>query len=117
MKGFQVRSKLRARPSQPHLKAPTLANPTLDLARQRPHAGLLMSEAADYLRYSGDRAAEKALRFLRSKHVILKRRGRTYLVTEEQIEAALSGAPNPLDVAARVVAATDRSRPKRAAVG
>lgn len=74
--------------------------------RQFPTAGLLMIEAAVYLRYHDERCpaecrcAEKALKFLRCHGVSLRRRGRTYLVRQDAIDLLLDTGKGSLDVLA-----------------
>lgn len=71
---------------------------------------MTMVEAAEYLRYSGDRPAEKAINFLRRSGAKLQRRGRTYLVKSEEIDRILNGEMSNLDEQAHRLATSDRSR-------
>lgn len=58
---------------------------------------MTMAEAADYLRYDGARAADKARQFLQRNDVRLHRRGRAYLVRQDAIDAFLETGMGELD--------------------
>jgi len=62
---------------------------------------LTMSEAAVYLRYSGDRAKDKARQFLQRSGVTLVRRGRDYLVRRDSVDLFLETGVGDIDRAAR----------------
>lgn len=74
---------------------------------------MTMAEAAIYLRYSGSRSAETAIRFLRTNGASLQRRGRTYLVTAAEIDRVLNGEPSALEVEAHRLAALPGSRQRK----
>lgn len=56
-----------------------------------------MAEAAEYLRFEGDRAADKARQFLKRSDVRLLRRGRAYLVRQDSIDAFLETGMSEAD--------------------
>lgn len=69
-----------------------------------PSPYMTMAEAAEYLRYNGPRAADIARQFLQKAGVSLARRGRTYLVRQDSIDAYLETGLSDLDRAAQAAA-------------
>jgi hypothetical protein len=58
---------------------------------------MTMNEAAEYLRFDGERVGDRARQFLQRSGVRLLRRGREYLVRQESIDRFLETGESELD--------------------